>query len=474
MPLSRLTILVLIILLGANVIAAQASGSAVAIITVYSQDEEFYLKSVPYDDEFPSLSGETSIYRKGIATPLYVFERGFDSVDEESNNLVLSNNGDVIFYAIPWGADETKEGLKSITIYKKGTIVSSFTETEINGCDIKKERCELTYSNYDEVVDKVKSRWGTSNYKKAFKEGVSEQEKFLSDFSIFSFDDTVYLTDSKKNVHLFDLKEGKYLRSEPFENFYEQIKHKGRFNRTELQNFESPVFLDFPKLQNGKDTYQSLADYIGMTAADLTEARNDRYKLYTFEMNCIISQDGSIEIENIKYYDDLPKEKIIKFFTTNKFDSSSISKVFDKWLIRNEFFSFRKRSAQLARQEKQQERIRQREELKVRMTAERIEGVYIPRDLGECFVELDKLLTEIDKKEMKALPDREDMIQYHMDIGMWMRNNWGLWGGSRLQKYFTSRGVTHPDEMSSIVLEFYYDWLNGKKETWKDWDRKPR
>lgn len=28
----------------------------------------------------------------------------------------------------------------------------------------------------------------------------------------------------------------------------------------------------------------------------------------------------------------------------------------------------------------------------------------------------------------------QDMIRYHMGLGMWMRNNWGLWGGSRLAK----------------------------------------
>ncbi len=88
---------------------------------------------------------------------MYVFERGFDSVDNESNNLILSNDGEVIFYAIPWGANEKKEGLKSITIYKKGEIFRSFTEMGVTGCDSKKERCSLIYSNYDEVVDKGKS-----------------------------------------------------------------------------------------------------------------------------------------------------------------------------------------------------------------------------------------------------------------------------------------------------------------------------
>jgi hypothetical protein len=28
--------------------------------------------------------------------------------------------------------------------------------------------------------------------------------------------------------------------------------------------------------------------------------------------------------------------------------------------------------------------------------------------------------------------------------------------------------------MSSVILFYYYDWLNGKKETWRDWEKKPK
>ena len=66
------------------------------------------------------------------------------------------------------------------------------------------------------------------------------------------------------------------------------------------------------------------------------------------------------------------------------------------------------------------------------------------------------------------------MIKYHLGLGMWMRNNWGLWGGSRLQKYFTDKGVTHPEGMSSVILFYYWDWLQGRKDTWKDWEKNPK
>lgn len=466
----KIIILIFNILMCMSFTVGQTISSHIEIITTYSQDEKFYLKSIPYDNESPSLRGKTSVYKTDSATPLYEFDRGFDSVGK--NELILSNNGEVIFYLINWGAEEEKEGLKSITIYKKGKIFKSFTKAQITGCDENKERCDLIYSNFDEVVDKAKSGFGTRNYKKAFKNGVDEKERFLSDYPIFSYEDTVYLIDSKKRIHLFDLKEGNYLDSDSFNNIFERIKNKGRVNKTKAEILEAPYYSDFPKLKNGKNTFESLAINLGMKMASIVGTKDDPYKIYRFAVSGMISKDGSFELEKIDIDEELPKEKIIEFFKINKFDTSSAPKELDKWYISDEYFYFRNKDDILARQEKQLEEIKEREALKSRLTAERINNIYIPKNLEESFLELDKLLKEIDKKEMQSLKKRDDMIQYHMGLGMWMRNNWGLWSGSRLQKYFTVKKITHPDDMSSVILHHYYDWLNGKKETWKDWEKK--
>lgn len=468
----KVAFLILFILLSVTVATGQEAITSVAYITtVYSQNEKFYLKSIPYDNELPSLRGKTYVYEKGKPTPIYVVDKGFDPADGDVNNLILSNDGQVIFYALLWGADEEKEGLKSVTIYRLGQIVGSYTETQINGCDKKQERCSLVYWNYEEVVDRDKSNWGTEKYKKVLKAGTDEKERFLSDFPIFSNDDTVYLTDSKKMVHLFDLERARYSVGVAFDDIFPQLKERARVTRKELQRFDPPTFMEFPKLKDGRNPYTSLADYIGMKAAESGEAKDEQYKIYSFQINSMISQDGSLEIEDIEFYDDLPKEKITEFFKINKFDSSLVPKGFEKWHIKDEYFSFRKKDDQLARQERQEQLTEQQQSLEKQMTAETVEGVYIPKNLGECFVELDRLLPEVDKKEMRALPNRDEMIRYHFGLGMWMRNNWVLWGGSRLQKYFIDKGVTDPEEMSSVILYHYYDWLTGQKETWKDWEK---
>lgn len=467
----RAASLILAALLGATAASAQFSAPSASIVTVHSQNGRFRLKSVPYDNAEPSLRGKTFVYRTGVAAPLYVVARGFDLVVAEQNNLLLSDDGEVIFYAVPWGADEEREGLKSVNFYRRGQLLRSYTETEINGCDKRAERCSLLYSNYEAVVDKKRSNWGTPRYRKAFKDGVGDRERFLSDFPIFTDGEAVYLTDSKRRLHVFDFKTGELLRSESFDEAFEGIKGKARPARTEVESFESPGLEVFPRLRNGRDTYTALAQHIGMASADLLEEKDAQYKLYTFTVSVLISRDGSAEVEAIEADEGLPKERIVEFFRASRFDTSWMPKPSDRWHIGEEYFSFRKKDAGLARREKQEELAERRRALEKNLAAESIEGVYIPKDLGEALAEMDKLLSEIDKKEMRELRSRDEMIRHHLGLGTWMRNNWRLWGGSRLQKYFSDRGVTHPEGMSSVILYHYHDWLHGRRETWKDWER---
>jgi hypothetical protein len=95
------------------------------------------------------------------------------------------------------------------------------------------------------------------------------------------------------------------------------------------------------------------------------------------------------------------------------------------------------------------------------LVADSIDRIYIPRDLQDSFVQLDRMLSEIDKQELKH-PDAEySLARFHFGLGRWIRNNWQLWGGSRLQQYFERLSITHPDDMSSIILGAYSDYLNG-------------
>ncbi len=121
----------------------------------------------------------------------------------------------------------------------------------------------------------------------------------------------------------------------------------------------------------------------------------------------------------------------------------------------NERFTERRK----IRKEEQDKRAR---EYQLRIEMDSINGVYIPKDIEDCCVQLDKIISEKDKEYIKGLSKKDDTIDLHFSLGMWIRNNWGLWGGSRLQKYLFDIS-DHPDGMSSIILKYYYDWLNKER-----------
>lgn len=121
----------------------------------------------------------------------------------------------------------------------------------------------------------------------------------------------------------------------------------------------------------------------------------------------------------------------------------------------NERFTERRK----IRKEEQDKRAR---EYQLRIEMDSINGVYIPKDIEDCCVQLDKILSDKDKEYIKGLPKKDDTIDLHFSLGMWIRNNWGFWEGSRLQIYFLKKRINHPDDMSGKILEAYYDWLNKK------------
>lgn len=84
-----------------------------------------------------------------------------------------------------------------------------------------------------------------------------------------------------------------------------------------------------------------------------------------------------------------------------------------------------------------------------------------PNDLKESFEYLDKMFDDTTKYTYMTLPS--DVVSgnlYSFGLGMWIRNNWGLWGNSDLKKSFVEKGISHPDIISGIIFSEYYNYLN--------------
>lgn len=90
-------------------------------------------------------------------------------------------------------------------------------------------------------------------------------------------------------------------------------------------------------------------------------------------------------------------------------------------------------------------------------------GVYVPIDVDDAIVQIDSLLTDDQIEELRALESEDQFLgRTHLSLGMWLRNNWDLWRGSRLSAYFNERRVYHPEAISGVLLVSYYRHLQGE------------
>jgi len=86
----------------------------------------------------------------------------------------------------------------------------------------------------------------------------------------------------------------------------------------------------------------------------------------------------------------------------------------------------------------------------------------MPHNLEECFTELKRQLTSEQLQTFKNVKE-SDIIRYHLGLGMWIRNSWGLWAGSDLAASLGKMGC-HPDRMSNRILTEFHRYLNKEPE----------
>jgi hypothetical protein len=97
-----------------------------------------------------------------------------------------------------------------------------------------------------------------------------------------------------------------------------------------------------------------------------------------------------------------------------------------------------------------------------RIRQQNLYGTYIPKDLNEVLVELNKKMDEKSKESFKSLPENEAPRKLFFSFGRWMTHNWGLYEGSRLSKYFQEQGIHHPDDMVEMMIITCHRSLNQK------------
>ncbi len=98
-----------------------------------------------------------------------------------------------------------------------------------------------------------------------------------------------------------------------------------------------------------------------------------------------------------------------------------------------------------------------------RIQKEYLFGVYIPRDLADCFIQLNRLIDRDSRQKFKQMSEADAAQKLHFSLGRWMTHNWGLYGGSRLSYYLSQLGLGNPDNMVRFIIITYHRNLNKEK-----------
>lgn len=86
----------------------------------------------------------------------------------------------------------------------------------------------------------------------------------------------------------------------------------------------------------------------------------------------------------------------------------------------------------------------------------------IPSSIEECMNRLDILFSDSAKKYFAGKDEKTAVAEFNMMQGMAMRNNWKLWKGSVLSKYFNSYKIYHPEDMTYFIFTSYHRKLNNQ------------
>ncbi len=95
-----------------------------------------------------------------------------------------------------------------------------------------------------------------------------------------------------------------------------------------------------------------------------------------------------------------------------------------------------------------------------RISQKKLDGMYIPRDLYDCFKVLNLKMSPEAMQTFMAYSDEEVDKMTHGTLGFWMEHKWSISEGSRLTEYFRKMGVPHYDYMIGVIIQSYHRYLH--------------
>ena len=97
-----------------------------------------------------------------------------------------------------------------------------------------------------------------------------------------------------------------------------------------------------------------------------------------------------------------------------------------------------------------------------RIRQEVLYGTYIPKDVNEALLILNKLTDEESKQKLRHMTEEEVTSKLFFSFGRWMTHNWGFYNGSRLTVNLNSMGIYQPEDMSRFLMILFHRSLTQK------------
>ena len=456
---AKLLILLLGLIIGTPRLAtSQTYLSNRHIVTVRSLTGNFFAKSMPYSNIKQSCWGRTEVYDTRTSVLLYTIPECLTE-----GYLFLSDDGTTVAHVVntEYGNDTARYITNAVSLFRNGKVWKRFKINKLIDCDTCED--ELFYDCVDSIVLQL------GQPKVYYNPNATVRDSLITTHPTFLHNDTVFIYTSNRKLVKLDLLTGEYI----YDSFeYPSMAQLQSFTYCKRQKREikcpwrDPMVIQGESLEDPEDM---LARRLHMkTGIEKKDAC--RYKFYRIHAWLSLDTNGRATILELENKDSLPDDKLREAIEgeTYKFPTDIPAEI-GRW--HQKFYAFlRKSDKRVAMKEKKIENQKAREEHKRRLVADTINGVYIPRDLEDCFHTLDSILSVKSIRTIKAFDSRDDMVELHFGLGMWLRNNWGLWGGSRLQVYLLDHGIKHPDDMSCVILKYYYDYLHGQHDAWRDFD----
>lgn len=424
----------------------------------YSENQKYYVTTILYSNWDNNDFNRTYIKKSDNDSVLYSIDEYFDSF-KDINNIFLSNDGSILA-VISKEYFDNKEKIV-IKIFNNGKLEKTIDliDNEINNV-AKKIKTFDFYSNENIRIaenykfDKQKwedSIWIERDYIYLPK---ADSSLIIADkFPTFVYNDTLFLI--TQNLILFKIafKNFEIVRSN-FQTDFFYLKKIAKQNKI-IKQFEH--IKQFIEIIDENPICDFLADSLKMKS---TKGYSKLFKYHDLELNGYISKKDSIfHINYIEKDSCLPNVDYQNFLNSYKFDIKSFNPLYSKWYFGLIKLSFRNANDSIAKHEKSRENKIKDEIEYSNAFKDSINGIYIPKDLYEAMDELDKLVSDKNKRAIKDISNTKELLFGNSNVRFSMRYNWELWHNSRIAKYLNKFGIRHPEDMGCKIDCAYWYYL---------------